>query len=220
MKSLLLSYARDLDDAYPGYEFSIWSEEQLLTYFNEALCLIAAQRPDLFTEIKVVKVDPCSTYVDLCDCIKVLDVLGQSDKHGNNIRPLEKRRAKTGTWTGNKRKEKFTTEITSYEQVDTSNLIRVYPNNLDPRKDIYLAVRCSVEPKHYDLQSEAPSERCAFLSAARHWVLYNAKMVDGEFSPNMQASAKEHRELFLSILSLVNQSERQTAPQPNIAVRR
>ena len=58
MENLLLSYARDLDDAYPGYEFSIWSREQLLQDFNEALCLNAAQRPDLFIATKVIKVDP------------------------------------------------------------------------------------------------------------------------------------------------------------------
>ena len=52
MKNLLLSYAQDLNDAFPGYEFSIWSREQLLGFFNEALCLIAAQRPDLFSELK------------------------------------------------------------------------------------------------------------------------------------------------------------------------
>ena len=74
MRRLLLSYAQDLNDAYPGHEFSIWSQEQLLGFFNEALCLIAAHRPDMFTELKVVRVEPCSNYLDLCDCEKVLGV--------------------------------------------------------------------------------------------------------------------------------------------------
>ena len=127
MENLLLSYAQDLDDAYPGYEFSIWSRQQLLTYFNEALCLIAAHRPDMFVEQKVVKVEPCSNYLDVCDCVKVLDVLGQSDKHGNNIKPFPKRKGKTSSWTGKKRDDKFSTTITEYELVPNSNLIKVYP---------------------------------------------------------------------------------------------
>ena len=209
MKRLLLSYAQDLNDAYPGYEFSIWSEEQLLGFFNEALCLIAAHRPDMFTELKVVRVEPCSNYLDLCDCEKVLDVLGQSNAKGNNIRPIQRRKERATVWTGSKKKQEFTDRITEYELLDKSNLVRVFPQNLDPTKDIYVVVRCSISPKTYALDDEAPDERCAFLAAARHWVLYNAKMIDGEFSQTMQSQAKEHREMFTAILQMVKQADDQ-----------
>ena len=206
MRQLLLSYAQDLNDAYPGHEFSIWSQEQLLGFFNEALCLISVHRPDMFTELKVVKVEPCSNYLDLCDCVKVLDVLGQSDKNGKNIRPVPRRKERATVWNGSKKKQEFTDLITEYELLDKSNLVRVFPHNLDPTKDIYVTLRCSVEAKHYELNDEAPDERCAFLAAARHWVLYNAKMIDGEFSQTMQSQAKEHREMFTAILQMVKQA--------------
>ena len=209
MRQLLLSYAQDLNDAYPGHEFSIWSQEQLLSFFNEALCLIAAHRPDMFTELKVVKVEPCSNYLDLCDCEKVLDVLGQSNAKGNNIRPIQRRKERATVWTGNKKKQEFTDRITEYELLDKSNLVRVFPQNLDPTKDIYVVVRCSISPKTYAFDDEAPDERCAFLAAARHWVLYNAKMIDGEFSQTMQSQAKEHREMFTAILQMVKQADDQ-----------
>lgn len=207
MKNLLLSYAQDLNDAYPGHEFSIWSREQLLGFFNEALCLISAHRPDMFTELKVVKVEPCSNYLDLCNCIKVLDVLGQSDKNGKNIRPVPRRKERATVWNGSKKKQEFTDIITEYELLDKSNLVRVFPHNLDPTKDIYVTLRCSVEAKTYSLDDEAPDERCAFLAAARHWVLYNAKMIDGEFSQTMQSQAKEHREMFVGIMQLTKQND-------------
>ena len=209
MKRLLLSYAQDLNDAYPGHEFSIWSQEQLLGFFNEALCLIAAHRPDMFTEPKVVRVEPCSNYLDLCDCEKVLDVLGQSNAKGNNIRPIQRRKERATVWTGSKKKQEFTDRVTEYELLDKSNLVRVFPQNLDPTKDIYVVVRCSISPKTYSLDDEAPDERCAFLAAARHWVLYNAKMIDGEFSQTMQSQAKEHREMFTAILQMVKQADDQ-----------
>lgn len=209
MKRLLLSYAQDLNDAYPGYEFSIWSQEQLLGFFNEALCLIAAHRPDMFTELKVVKVEPCSNYLDLCDCEKVLDVLGQSNAKGNNIRPIQRRKERATVWTGANKKQEFTDRITEYELLDKSNLVRVFPQNLDPTKDLYVTLRCSTSPKTYSLDDEAPDERCAFLAAARHWVLYNAKMIDGEFSQTMQNQAKEHREMFTAILQMVKQADDQ-----------
>lgn len=207
IENLLLSYADDLDDAYPGHEFSIWSKDTLLTYFNEALCLIAAQRPDMFTELKVVKVDPCNSSLDLCDCVKVLDVLGQSDKYGHNIRAIPRRKTKTTAWTGAKRSVGLSDEITGYELLDTSNIIRLHPSNLNPKKDLYVVVRCSIEPKTYSLNDEAPDERCAFLAAARHWVLYNAKMKDGEFSQSMQQAAKEHRDMFTTILGFVQKAD-------------
>lgn len=207
MKRLLLSYAEDLNDAYPGYEFSIWSQKQLLGFFNEALCLISANRPDMFTEVKVVKVEPCNQYLDLCDCVKVLDVLGQSDKNGKNIRPIPRRKEKATVWNGVKKKVKYTDVITEYELLDKSNLVRIFPSNLNPTKDIYVTLRCSVEAKHYKLEDKAPDERCAFLAAARHWVLYNAKMIDGEFSQTLQAQAKEHREMFVGIMQLTKQSD-------------
>ena len=219
MKNLLLSYAQDLNDAFPGYEFSIWSREQLLGFFNEALCLIAAQRPDLFSELKVIKVSNCEDFVELCDCLKVLDVLGQSDKDGRHIRPIP-RRKETGTiWTGKKRITELTDKITAYQLIENSNLLRVYPNNLDPTKDLYITIRCSIEPKVYSLDDEAPSERCAFLSAARHWVLYNAKMVDGEFSQTLQTQAKEHREMFLAILQMTKAADDEYAEDKQVRPR-
>lgn len=207
MRNLLLSYAQDLNDAYPGHEFSIWSAEQLLGFFNEALCLISAHRPDMFTELKVVKVEPCNTYLDLCDCVKVLDVLGQSDKNGKNIRPIPRRKERATVWNGNKKKQEFTDRITEYELLDKSSLVRVFPTNLDPTADIYVTLRCSTEPQVYDMDSKAPSERCPFMAAARHWVLYNAKMIDGEFSQTLQSQAREHREMFTGILQLTKQGD-------------
>lgn len=206
MEELLLSYARDLDDAYPAHEFSIWSREALLGYFNEALCIIASYRPDMFAELKVVKVDVCSTFLDLCDCVKVLDVLGQCDSEGNLIHTLSKRAGKGAVWTGSSRKHVFTDELKEYEIVD-SNLVRVYPVNLVRDKDLYVLVRCSVEPPEYKLDSEAPDARCAFMAGARQWVLYNAKMVDGEFSGDMQAQAREHKDLFLRVLDIVDKGD-------------
>lgn len=207
MKNLLLTYARDLDDAYPGHEFSIWPQSQLLGFFNEALCLIAAHRPDMFTERKVVKVDTCNMYLDLCDCVKVLDVLGQVDKNGKNLRPIPRRKEKATVWTGQVRNQVFTDRLTEYELLGNSNLVRVFPHNLDRTKDLYVLIRCMVEPKVYELDDAAPDERCAFMAAARHWVLYNAKMMDGEFSQNMQEAAKEHREMFLGLLQLIKQAD-------------
>lgn len=207
MRQLLLSYARDLDDAYPGHEFSIWSMVQLLDFFNEALCLIAAQRPDMFTELKVVPVVKCENYLDVCDCVKVLDVLGQCDEYGRQVRAIPRRKEKATVWSGQKRRVVYTDRISEYELLDKSNLVRVYPANLDPQKDLFVLLRCSVQPTVYGVDDQAPDERCAFMAAARQWVLYNAKSIDGEFSQVMQTQAKEHREMFIALMQLTKQAD-------------
>lgn len=219
MEDLLLSYAGDLNDDYPGHEFSIWSRTKLLEYFNEALGIIAAQRPDLFAELKVVKVEHCSSYLDLCDCSRVLEVLGQCTKDGKIIKRLTRRTHTANSWTGRVRTaDAFVTELTEYEVLKDSNLVQVFPENLDPTKDLYVLVRCAVDAKTYTMDSEPPAKSCAFLAAARHFVIYSAKMKDAEFSPSMREAAKDHREMFTGILTMVNTADdkynerRQTKP--------
>lgn len=207
MKTLLLDFAQDLNDAYPGYEFSIWTQAQLLRWFNEALCLIATQRPDMFTEQKIVKVQSCENYMDLCDCLNVLQVLGQCDAQGRQVRPISRRAAKSAGWQGIRRKQEFTDTITEYELLETGNLLRVYPNNLDPTKDLYVLLLCSVQPKTYTLDDEAPDQRCAFMAAARHYVLYSAKSMDGEFSQSYKQAAEHHQQMFASILEFTKKAD-------------
>ena len=38
-------------------------------------------------------------------------------------------------------------------------------------------------------------------------MLYNAKMIDAELSPNMRDAAREHREMFTSIIQLVKKAD-------------
>lgn len=208
MEALLLSYAGDLNDDYPGHEFSIWPRTKLLEYFNEALCLIAAQRPDLFVDLKIVKVDTCSSYLDLCDCNVVLEVLGQCTKDGKIINRLTRRKHSANSWTGKVRLSAgFTTTLKEYEVLTDSNLVQVFPENIDPTKDVYVLVRCGVDAQHYYIDSAPPATTCAFLAAARLWVMYNAKMKDAEFSPSMREAAKEHRDMFTGILSLAKNAD-------------
>ena len=123
------------------------------------------------------------------------------------MRPIPRRKERSTVWSGQRRHQEFTDRIDEYELLDKSNLVRVFPANLDPTKELYVLLRCSVEPKVYTMQDAAPDERCAFLAAARHWVLYNAKMMDGEFSQTMQMQAREHREMFVGIMQLTKQND-------------
>ena len=208
MKNLLLSYAKDLDDAYPNYEFSIWSRQQLLDYFNEALCIIAAQRPEVFVELKVLLVKGCTVYIKPCDCSQVIDVLGQCDADGNLLNALGRKVVNGGKWVGKPiGVYDYTREVESYEILKAANLIRLFPDNLDPTYEFHLLVRCVVPPKTYSLDDAAPDTSCVFIAAARHYVLYCAKSMDGEYSQTMLTQAKQHLDAFSSILSMAKAAD-------------
>ena len=208
MKDLLLSYARDLDDAYPNYEFSIWGRQQLLDYFNEALCIIAAQRPELFVELKVLPVKGCTVYVKPCDCVQVVDVLGQCDADGNLLNVIGRKVPNGGKWVGKPIGEVgYVQEIESYEILKAANLIRLFPDNLDPTVEYFLLLRCIVPPKVYTIDDAAPDTSCVFVSAARQYVLYCAKSMDGEHSQTMLTQAKQHLDTFYTILNIAKQAD-------------
>lgn len=58
LEDLLLSLARDLRDAEPGHEFTQFSRELLLSWWNEGLCILHRTRPDLFTRSRDVELEP------------------------------------------------------------------------------------------------------------------------------------------------------------------
>lgn len=58
LEDLLLNLARDLRDAEPGHEFTQFTREILLSWWNEGLCILHRTRPDLFTRSRDVELQP------------------------------------------------------------------------------------------------------------------------------------------------------------------
>lgn len=58
LENLLTDYARELRDAEPGHEFTQFSRETLLIWWNEGLCILHRMRPDLFTRSRDVELVP------------------------------------------------------------------------------------------------------------------------------------------------------------------
>lgn len=196
--SILYNAAVDLNDAAPGHEFTTWSQEQLRAYVVEALQLAFIVRPDLFTETRIIKLQPCTIVHDACDCTNIRRVFGQCTADGRIINMLRPKKQQDNLiWTGRTcpvSPKNF--KLTQYAIDADTNKLWVWPQ-VPAGLDVYLLVECDVLPDEFTDDYEVSSE---LQAAVMQWVLYRAKMVDGENNTAIIQVATTHRETFWQIL--------------------
>lgn len=215
VRSLMERASVDLNDAAAGHEFTTWSREQLRAYIEEAVQIAFSERPDLFTELRVLKAQPCTMLQDICDCTSIRHVIGQSDKNGHVVKPLRERRTEKLVWTGRTcpvLPKNF--ELNEYmidRQMDKLWLWPQVPAGLD----VYVLVECAVFPS--DIEAvDFPDELAA---AVIQWVLFRAKMVDGENNQAIVTVAEQHKKTFYELLTLSMQDNQPTQQRVNTNVR-
>ena len=89
---LIVRSARDLNDYTdhsPNKQFQRWSEEQLMGYWNEAMCVMYSLNPSKFKCAKVAKLKPGINQV-FEGCEKVLSIVGVCDEDGNVLYEVER----------------------------------------------------------------------------------------------------------------------------------
>ena len=190
----LRSVAAQLGDDRPNKPFMRYALKDLITYYNEALCFVATNRPDLFTEVTVMKLSP-GLYQDArcCGCGNVIELIAQVDKDGNIVRQLDG--ADMGSsggqqtrWYRSICKAKPTDAtaakyvITGFEvQADMNGVFLVQPP-VPPGVDVWVALKCVRTPIQGDEGSvrggaTTPTD-CKFLPGIRSYVLYRALQGD------------------------------------------
>lgn len=199
INSLLELIAVDLNDAAPGHEFTTWSREQIRAYVEEAVQVAFIERPDLFIETRVIRLQPCTYIQDTCDCTQVRRVLGQTTKDGRILRLLRpKKNSEKIQWHGRTcpvSPKNF--ELKEYSIDTLTDKLWVYPM-VPAGMDVYVAVECSVAPSENSTNYDIPTE---LRAAVVQWVLYRAKMVDAENNTGVLAAAKEHQDTFWKLLT-------------------
>lgn len=195
---LLKQLAVDLNDAAPGHENTTWSRSQLRAYLEEAMSIVFIERPDLFIETRVIKVQPCTVVQDTCDCEHVRRVIGQSTKDGRILKYLRPKKAPDRlVWTGRvcrSRVQDFS--LSQYYIDDVTNKLWLFPQ-MPAGLDIYVAVECAVAPSDFSDSASIPD---AVQAAVVQWVLYRAKMVDGEYNPVIVQVANQHYQTFWDLI--------------------
>lgn len=82
------SIAAVLGDDEPNRPFQRYSLHDMVMAYNRGLAVVYSYRPDLFTFIKKVKLEPGSRQNATGCCDNVLSILEQVDENGNVIEPL------------------------------------------------------------------------------------------------------------------------------------
>lgn len=208
---LLVRAARDLNDYtdhIPNKQFQRWTREQLLSYWNEALCVIFSLNPSKFKESHVAKLQPGINQV-IEGCERVLSVIGVSDKDGHVLYEIEQdKEDKSLKWGGYRPRNcpvfQHTKDfkLTHYRIAsDKDGSVFVKPS-VPYGADIYLKLMCEVAPQpldSLDLDADVKQSTCADITFGIHWVLFRALMVDEE-SQSSTALATQHLQLFLSLV--------------------
>lgn len=197
VSSLLVSIADDLNDNENGFLFTTWKESLVVDWILEALQLSFTERKDLFNSLRVLEVDPCTTYQTACDCTSIRRVIGQSTESGRVIKELRKRSATATSWTGRICAPRFNETLSEYAIEGDTNQLWLYPP-IAPGKKVYVLIECFVIPSSIDSSFDIPEE---LVPAVRQWVLYRAKSMDEEMTQLMIQTAELHKQTFWQILN-------------------
>lgn len=216
----LTTLAFVLNDDEPGREFARYPTDKLLAALNQALCLVAKYRPDLFTEYEVVKLR-CGPHQDVRGCCpQVLEVIEQTDDEGNIIAEIKGSRK---TSTKNKRVWKKPSCLAAASIAPDGYVIRsadidmnmngrfdVFPP-VPPGVDAFVRIKCVKAPGVFEEgHLDRPvlcGGRCDMMVAAWHYAL--AVMLSGDRFDNAAGSqnASQHYQMFFTVLGITERQE-------------
>lgn len=221
INDLIVRAARDLNDytdGVPNKQFQRWSQEQLLGYWNEALCVMYSLNPSKFKGSKVAKLTPGMNQV-FSECKRVLSVIGVSDEDGNVLYEIEHeqgdRKLRWGAYRPT-RCQSFTHnrdfKLQSYRILtDKDGSLMVKPA-VPYGMDIHLKFTCETPPcefKMNNLDADVEAANCIDIAMGVHWVLFRALMIDEE-SQSSTGLANQHLTLFFKLLDVKTETDKDT----------
>lgn len=222
----LLTVAAPLNDDRPGAPFTRYKMKDMLAAYNAAMCLVAKYRADLFTELRVVKLEP-GIYQDVRGCCSnVLDVVAQVLANGDVVKKLEGSRERP---TVAKRRWKKPSCLRAGENGLPEYLIDYasIDKNLNGRfeieppvpcgAEVWALVKCVTPPcelnEGHALAGDDIDGECVYNVAAWHYVL--ARMLSGDrFSNGASSEGQYHYRMFFDLLGIVQrQDEKIESPE-------
>lgn len=214
-KDWLRSISAALSDDEPGRPFQRYPIKDLIMAYNDAICLVASLRPDLFTELRIVRLDAGFVQDVRGCCTNVLDVLYQTDAQGNVIRKVEGAKTKTTMAKRNWKKPSCFGQanqqcyLISFATIEEGLNGRFFVEPAVPCDcEAYVMVKCVEAPCALDETQENLEfdGDCKMNVAAWHYVL--ARMLSGDnFEGSLQSAAFAHYKMFFDILNVQMQAE-------------
>lgn len=206
--AIIKQVSLDLNDQVDGYEYTRWSQEQLLSYVREAVIDASVMLKHLFYKQVLVKVEQAAVWQKPCDCTEIIRVIGEADETGRIVRMLLPMQDNDAGMFGNELSRCVTTKLSEYAMSRYSlyapdhAFFRVYPP-VPVGVDKWVMLECFVRPIVEDMGFNVPDE---LVTLVKHWVIYRALMVDSENNATVTEVAmnhfKVHQELFKGLMAL------------------
>jgi hypothetical protein len=193
----------DYQATQPDQQFVHWSQELLLSYYNDATAYIASLKPQDFVSTVVIRLLPGSTQNTCCEFVG--KVTEQVDSVGNflaNIRSIKT----TPTWLGSticKTAGDYAPTAT-YRVDDAPNSFAIWPP-VPATGAYYVKIRCSQAPAPItsaNLSASLPASK--FSAAITEWALYRA--LSGETDTALMNAAGLHYKAFFELLGMQNKA--------------
>lgn len=215
---LINGIAFPLNDDEPNHEFTRYPIEKVLSALNDAMCLVFNYRPDLFTELRIIKLTPGRHQDARGCCTNILDILEQTDESGNIIKTLAGSRRTTtkakSRWTKPscvipKNAPKGYAIDYILTDVNLNSRFEVYPP-VPCDAEVYIRAKCVSRPCGYTTADlDKPFDGgCNVSMAAKHFVLSILLMGD-RFSNagSRDGNAQWHLNTAYSILGIQQKAE-------------
>lgn len=185
----LLTIARSLGDGHPDRPFRRYLLADLVAYYNEAMCFVASHRPDLFTELVIMKLET-GAYQDArcCGCSNVVGVVAQIDADGNTVKDLEATAgvsANVSKWF--RAPCRVTSDGTTTPTISTVSIaagmngVFTVDPPVPPGGDMWVKLKCVKSgggPTEAQVLNGQGTAGCKFLPAIRDYILYRALQGD------------------------------------------
>lgn len=214
-KDWLLNVAFTLNDDEPGHEFSRYPVKNLVGAYNDALCLIAKYRPDLFTEYEILKLQPGKYQDARCvGCSNIFSVSDQTTEDGAVLKELSNnKRSLTKVKSNWKKPSCLNNPKTDFNlngaSIDNNMNGRFTVDPAVPKdKDVYVRVKCVKRPcpmSPADLNRSFDGG-CDMNVAAKHYVIATMLMGD-RFSRTSSEEVLLNYRMFYQVLGINLQQE-------------
>lgn len=216
----LLSIAAQLGDGNPARPFRRYPLRDLAVYLSEGMCFVASHRPDLFTDLVVMKL-ATGVHQDArcCGCANVIGVLAQIDEDGNTVKDLGavgSSSARTSRWY------RAPCRVTAAgDEVPAIQGITIEPGMngvfavdppVPPGADMWVKLKCVTAPREIteaDIMAGASLLQCRFLPALRSYVLYRALMGDRHAVGSANEAQNELKNAYTYLGIQIKAEERQ-----------
>lgn len=183
--SLIKESSDRLVDQEPGFEYTTWSEPQLLAAFNWAASILADLKPELFMQGKSIKLSGGENNISLDDCDRFLPPYVLLDKNGRFVRDLVQ-----GTVRGSLRTKKLCSDVGGpyYFNQLGENSFEVFPPLEDNAAGWQVRGQCASAPQAQSVEDDVRIPvhmRAAMIELMMHY----AHMYDTEAVPSRDRAA-------------------------------